>query len=498
MPFFVLDELTASKCQDEEGEKYAAFQRNVFRACGLVVLVMGTDAKITKLTHQLGGSSGDPHMWMTVFSRFPPYQPIRFEDEAKQDAWDRIRAHYPVLMTIVEHSRGRFVRHFVDRAAVYAMEKSHTFDLRDLLDDAFCYVRTRVEETKRFMSKPEGRNAQMMAMSNVDAVETSEPETKRRRIASGIQSMHSHFANLADSQHTDVYVSQGELTANGKEWLPLCSFPTIREDVLLYLAVLGGKTYSGYYNESVWRVFSLWKKRHGLTMGETTKAVSQNYKYYENMVAHMIFCASRRNGVRGILFPDFFPWLLGEFREQVTVPTKLVMGQREMAFSELLDGYHELAELPGKTVPFLAPPNAEWPPYILGAGCGCFGHLNRLENEGRSNISVRENVSPYAPLLICECKHWFENIDARMVEGIIDGLETTQKDKWKIVFVFCDGVANFRTQSWSHASVGCVRIACRSGHVEWFFQPVKGERKKIVVVMVTGLVDLKRGRSRAN
>ncbi|KAG3078256.1 hypothetical protein PC122_g12748 [Phytophthora cactorum] len=227
----------------------------------------------------------------------------------------------------------------------------------------------------------------------------------------------------------------------------------------------------------------------GYTMGENTQAVSNDFKYYENMVAHMIFCASRRNGVRGILFEAFFPWLLGEFQEQVTHPTKLMMDEEEMAFSGLLDGYNELAQLPGKNVPFLAPPNAEWPPYILGADWGCFGHLDRLKNEERGDISVRE-VSSDTPLFFCECKYWHKKVDSRAMKGIMKGLETVQEDKWKIVFVFCVGLTNFRKGSWAHGSIGCVRIDCRSGDVKWVVQPDEGHRKKLVVVMETGPVKI--------
>ncbi|KAG2973412.1 hypothetical protein PC118_g15143 [Phytophthora cactorum] len=196
-----------------------------------------------------------------------------------------------------------------------------------------------------------------------------------------------------------------------------------------------------------------------------------------------------QNGVRGILFEAFFPWLLGEFQEQVTHPTKLMMDEEEMAFSGLLDGYNELAQLPGKNVPFLAPPNAEWPPYILGADWGCFGHLDRLKNEERGDISVRE-VSSDTPLFFCECKYWHKKVDSRAMKGIMKGLETVQEDKWKIVFVFCVGLTNFRKGSWAHGSIGCVRIDCRSGDVKWVVQPDEGHRKKLVVVMETGPVKI--------
>jgi hypothetical protein len=39
------------------GKIYAAFQQNVFLACGLAVIVMGTYSKITNLIDQYGGTS---------------------------------------------------------------------------------------------------------------------------------------------------------------------------------------------------------------------------------------------------------------------------------------------------------------------------------------------------------------------------------------------------------------------------------------------------------
>ncbi|KAF1773871.1 hypothetical protein GQ600_2212 [Phytophthora cactorum] len=176
VPFFMLDELTANTHHDDQGKKFAAFQRNVFRACGLVLVVMGTDAKIGNLIHQSGGSSED---------------------------------------------RG-----------------------------------------------------------------------------------------------------------------------------------------------------TLWEK---------TPSVSNDFKYYENMVAHMIFVL-REEMECEVSFLRLLPLVLGEFQDRSRI-RKLMMDEEEMAFSGLLDGYNELAQLPGKNVPFLAPPNAEWPPYILGADWGCFGHLDRLKNE---------------------------------------------------------------------------------------------------------------------
>ncbi|KAL8007258.1 hypothetical protein Plhal703r1_c04g0022731 [Plasmopara halstedii] len=50
--FFVLDEMTCNANIDAGGKQMAAFQRNVFRVCGLVAVIMGIDSKITNLFGQ--------------------------------------------------------------------------------------------------------------------------------------------------------------------------------------------------------------------------------------------------------------------------------------------------------------------------------------------------------------------------------------------------------------------------------------------------------------
>ncbi|UIZ21926.1 hypothetical protein KXD40_008929 [Peronospora effusa] len=108
LPFFVLDEMMPNIRMNGGGMNLAAFQRNVFRVCGLVVIVMGTDAKVTDLVVQSLGSHTERHAWMTVISRFPPYQSIAFADNDKETAWKHLQAKYPVLKSIVVNSRGRF------------------------------------------------------------------------------------------------------------------------------------------------------------------------------------------------------------------------------------------------------------------------------------------------------------------------------------------------------------------------------------------------------
>ncbi|KAE8895319.1 hypothetical protein PF003_g20690 [Phytophthora fragariae] len=412
LPFFILDEMTPNTNMDGGGMNMAAFQRNVFRTCGLVVIVMGTDAKITNLIDQSGGSYKQTHMWMTIVPRFPPNLPVALEDRAKQAAWKQLVDRFPVLDEIVMHSRGRFARYFVDSVAESGI-RSADINLSDLLDAAFDEVSRKTQFGKDFMNKKGGPDAQLMAMSysnaridimpsagteipDRDTDSASEPALKKRRLEVGTKSMHLHFANLMDNELTDVQRSTNQLhkLRDGKwvPWRPLCCFPAINEDVLLYLAVLGGKKYSGYYDRvsniphSTLEMFQLFPKGTGFATHKNPNALAKDFNAFENMVAQSIFCASRKKGVRGILFDDFFVELLREMQDKplvdqmeiveeaavvVDLPEgysdleKIKIDDKAVDASDLLKGYDDLAYLRETRIPFLAPPNATWPEYIL-------------------------------------------------------------------------------------------------------------------------------------
>ncbi|KAL3672894.1 hypothetical protein V7S43_019077 [Phytophthora oleae] len=517
LPFFILDEMTPTG-KNPEMKKKAAFQRNVFRACGLVVIVMGTDAKITNLVSQSLHSRSDPHWWMTVVSSFPLYQSIPFLDPAKKEAWQKVIISHEVVKHIAEHSRGLFSRYFVDAVVQFALrkdEKNETFELADLLDAAFEAVSKKAQVAKAFMNTSQGRDAQLMALSYTHASSkrpdfkilvaggdgTSEPPLKRMKVA--VESMQLHFANLEDEVISDVDVSWGSLLYRDTQnaWSPTCHFPVIEKDVLLYLAVLGGKQ-SAYYNYRIEKeystvgVFEEFRRRNGNRAHVNTNALSSDGSELENMAAHALFCASRRNGVRGIAFNEFFSALIGEFQAKLFQP-------KPINARALLEGYAGLAEKFADTkIPFLAPPNAEWPVYILEAGGACkFGHLVRAQNADRLDcyVMVPEDDNP---LFVCECKNWGNKLDSGAMDGIITGLnaeysgragkDSQRKRKWNnwdLALVFCQKLTQFQQKKidgWKLSGTGMVTVDCKTGVVNWMAEPEA--REKLVIVLLTGSV----------
>ncbi|KAL8016836.1 hypothetical protein Plhal710r2_c024g0097281 [Plasmopara halstedii] len=90
--FALVDKIKAEKNNIESGGmNTAAFQRNVFRACRLVVIVMGTDSKMTKFLDQVKQSSGVEIGWLALVPVFPSYQ-IVLNTLEDQQTWLKIVA----------------------------------------------------------------------------------------------------------------------------------------------------------------------------------------------------------------------------------------------------------------------------------------------------------------------------------------------------------------------------------------------------------------------
>ncbi|KAK1929666.1 hypothetical protein P3T76_014885 [Phytophthora citrophthora] len=210
-----------------------------------------------------------------------------------------------------------------------------------------------------------------------------------------------------------------------------------------------------------------------------TNALKSDYAAFENMIAHAIFCASRRNGVRGISFNDFFAGLLGELQDKFEPMTMTIAGSsKRIVASDLLHGFPALSSLVNATIPFLAPPNAEWPDPILKAdGCN-FGHLVRSTGEERCDTYVINVNTPERPLFICDCKYWNEAVGSDNVRNIVGGLEEFWGDKWTIVLLFCVQLENVK--NWEQEEIGCVKVTCET------HQSPEGKKKKLLVVMEMG------------
>jgi hypothetical protein len=80
-----------------------------------------------------------------------------------------------------------------------------------------------------------------------------------------------------------------------------------------------------------------------------------------------------------------------------------------MAVSDLFEGYaQDVINVSRRTIPFLAPANAKWPPFIIDNNRnGCkFGHLVRAYNAERCDVYVQDvEIEQEKAIFLCECKY---------------------------------------------------------------------------------------------
>lgn len=223
----------------------AAFQLNVFRACGLMVIVMGADAKISYLMERMTQSYSGELEWMSLIPRFPSYE-ILLSTKEERRIRPELVAKYPIVQAIVTHYRGRFARYFME-AVVECMTQSSSMDLCGMLDDAFALVSRKTNQGKEFLSSPEKKYAQLMAISLTGAAACSpneaveppgkkaktEPLGKKNRLQVGTSDMHSHFANLMDDELKDMRAHGNILRTERHTFRPQRGgYLTTRNDVL--------------------------------------------------------------------------------------------------------------------------------------------------------------------------------------------------------------------------------------------------------------------------
>jgi phage shock protein PspC (stress-responsive transcriptional regulator) len=97
--------------------------------------------------------------------------------------------------------------------------------------------------------------------------------------------------------------------------------------------------------------------------------------------------------------------------------------------------------LHGAVVPFLCPPSAKWPQFVLEANAfGCnFGHLVCADSQDRCEVYVQAAASdPGTALFRCVCQHWKDRLDMPAFDGIIGGLDSAWGvENWSVVLLFC-------------------------------------------------------------
>ncbi|EGF77945.1 hypothetical protein BATDEDRAFT_91239 [Batrachochytrium dendrobatidis JAM81] len=354
-PVFILDECIAIS---DQSLKKVRFVRNCFRSLGLGLVMMGTDSRAAKLQLSIGGSSRSdvPMPWCHVFGEFPA---VKLELTGLPQTLPRY------LKSIILNSRPLFAQFVAEEIA----NKVSDFD--ELMKAAFI----KLKSVKKIFGNLYGQLGQVRLFHNAHCQLTDLESQSTNLKNQSTPLIHSHFAQL-DGKKNFILMNDGCIQDHSASWEPSSVFPELKNDILLYLLLMGGKGFSACYtgdNKQVPYAYFLMEAKsnpdyrsHILYFSNAVQD-SNDGMFLKSLLCSTVCLASHSNGVKGIGLKPFLLNLV--YQLQIDKPDS-----EDVSILDLnrLDGITF-------TVPFLSPPNQKWPDFVQIPGLN-FNWLSRARN----------------------------------------------------------------------------------------------------------------------
>jgi hypothetical protein len=410
---FFLDEFPLLK---HHSENRLQFIRNVFRSFGFTVILSSTNGTTRNLIQsgQNSRTSDKSRLWCIVLPTLPPFEcpPI----DTSRD-----------LQVIMEHSRHLFAKmalDFIDKAE--STVDPHT-DLVGYLDEMAGDLGQRCVTLKKrsewfrygqvrlFLAADYVADGDSVLINKHYAV-LHDGEMFRLSFASGDGRALFREKPVAPHERITLTAPEGsgdtdkaDMVKNDEEWSWVCriKFPDLDMDALMYLSLMGGKHFQPLVDAdgmpiSFYRAYRIAEAAGGAILRpQNTKQSGNDGMRLEAVAAGSIVMASHRNGFAGFDFEGFFGALLYELDMQSSP------GVRVKFSDEAADILSPL------TVPFLAPPNCQWPAFLKSTQLN-LGDIVRSPNSDMLDASLLDGK------ISVECKDYRSRpISSEKMEGIL-------------------------------------------------------------------------------
>ena len=375
--------------------EYLRWMRNIFRNLHLVTICSSTSSSVANLIGASASSrdSDDPIDWCYVFPRFPKVLNISGSTFSEFQKY------------VFSHSRPLF-----SATLQKTLLEDPGMDISDLCGSLGKRIhRMKMRYNEHFAH---GQICLLLATSHIE-YETNSPDMLSS----------SHFINLVENKFFLLQIESGNLFKKGsgfrEEWKASLAFPNPKDDILLFLCLMGNK---GYYpicefnstNRIPFRKsfkaikFKGCKNRGSLIMGCGNPLVRTNTGLeLEAMSTAVISLSSHYEGLNGIKFEKFLSHVLYEF-ECLESSSDAVLCR-----NEYYKGFDDIV------IPFLSAPSVSWPDEIYGFSYN-FCNLWRTLNEERIDFRTDSfDVDKKKRILSGECKDWNDKLSRKEVEKIL-------------------------------------------------------------------------------
>ena len=400
LPVVILDEFPSI---ESSSSQYLRFLRNSIRALKFGLVVMGTNSTAANLLESNSQSrKGEKHDWCYLFPRLPAVKIEHLDLSPNTPPW---------IQDILKYSRPLFSW----IASQFLSNFTH-FDLTITeIDDWLSKVAAEIAERKEIFQNLYGRHGQVCLFLNMSYLYSKEQQTHSSPL------IHRHFARLVDG---DVLCLKNNLTIGGSfsPWSPRSCFPSPNEDLLLFLCLMGTKSFFPFRVSSSLVTNCSFRKAaqeveqsiNARTLifncGNAAQATNDGM-FLEALLASSLCVSSHGSGLGGSALHSFISsiWshcsLFDEFK----------------TFTLELPKYRPLANfLREFEIPVLAPPNQEWPEWIHSVPGAKFGWLRRTRNEDRFDIATSFHLTG-------ESKDYKSNITTEIMKKMLQRVPKTSK-----------------------------------------------------------------------
>ncbi|KAI9336309.1 hypothetical protein BDR26DRAFT_864882 [Obelidium mucronatum] len=356
--------------------------------------MLGTDSQAAQLGDSMGSASrrGDAFVWCHIFNKLP-------------------RLHLPSLE--LPQNLPQNIRSVITKSRPWFAHLGATYwrcSENPSLDGMMTFVYHKIVGQKNIFETEFGRLGQVHLVHNTSYVAENSSSL-----------IHEHFGQL-DGIPNFTLNSWLHVEGTGRKWVPKAVFPTVEKDPLLFLSLLGPQSCPAFAIDGLQVPFTFFLQEQENSV--KARKFSINYQnsvqrsndgmQFEALLCACICVASHCQGVRGARVDLFLQDLVYNL-QRIPQPTDL--------FSPDLSRFPLLA-LEGFVIPFLSPPNQQWPSFV--ESCGNFGNLKRARNADKVDILTSCGLS-------AEVKDWSSPLPSEDLTNII--VRTPIDSKLHIVLV---------------------------------------------------------------
>jgi hypothetical protein len=401
-PLIILDEFSL------RGKNYERlrFLRKAITVTDCRLAIMGTDSTASNVvTISLASSNDENHIWCTIIFDLPSF--IMPPEHPFTDTSNSL------FVKVLENSRPLFSTLALEFAAGRI---SGPIDSAKLLEIAQVVGR-RSSERKRISSNLGGRHGQISMFLAASFLEETKDESALM--------VHQHFGKFdIDTPSFQVNCNMS-IIGTLEKWTPWNRMPTPKEDLLLHLCLSGipgvpalfdEKGKETYFAKAAESLFSdVNSSRYQIRFTNPDQTSNDGMKL-EAFAAAAICKASHCLGYGGCPALQFIKQLFYELTGYLLDSDPLFW----KSFSDDLDVLKDCI------IPFMSPPNSEWPEWLSDLEGGNFGNLFRTCNQSRIDLRCK-NLNSDETILSGETKDYKSRLDSTVMEKILLRIPSASK-----------------------------------------------------------------------